>query len=457
MFYANCNNPIVQEIFIHVEKEKVSSSYVLCHAYQLWIKVTSSNRGIEIKLVMFYYLVYYCTLSYTKKTIFMKNTLLLCILICVSAQIDAQITIEKFNYTAEASDSIFRVSVDPNSVTTPVAGTDKIWDYTTLDILGQDTVILDAYSGTNYPAANITKESQGLFSKGILTFIRTTTHYETLNDTEHSIAGISHSGINLPVGDLTGTASDTLYMLEHDVALEAPKLEVWFPLNYQDEQTANYVDDDLYLATIAAFGLDKLESSVQSKGLVISEIVGWGSLMLTNPVDQTIVTLETLLMEETIVEQDSFFTGGQATPPQLIGAMQVEQGQQSFTTIYKFYAKGFPDAVLTISNTEAWMLADLTPVISAVEVVEKNISLDYYPNPVTDEFHLQFEKTTNEPWMYSIYNAMGQKVFQQLMHHPKGMAHESFSFKNQIDTGYYFFDLRDAKGTIMANGSMLKR
>jgi hypothetical protein len=135
----------------------------------------------------------------------------------------------------------------------------------------------------------------------------------------------------------------------------------------------------------------------------------------------------------------------------------VTQGQEATFVTYRFFAKGFPDPVFINSNGSSSMLSDLTGVTSSKEVANNAIPVNYYPNPNNGQLNLEFEKTTNEPWVFSVYNAIGQKVFDQLITQPIGNVNESISFNKKIHTGNYFYVLHNEDGRVMSSGGLVMK
>ena len=101
------------------------------------------------------------------------------------------------------------------------------------------------------------------------------------------------------------------------------------------------------------------------------------------------------------------------------------------------------------------MVSDLDAVTSLEEVGNNAISLNYYPNPINDQLNLEFEKSTNEPWVFSIYNAIGQNFFDHLVTQPSGNVKESIAFPKQFHTGNYFYVLYNEDRRVMSRGGLL--
>jgi hypothetical protein len=386
----------------------------------------------------------------------MKNAFLLIVLIIGLGQLNAQITMERSDYTAEVGDAIIFRYVESNAVSLPQEGENQVWDYTSLQLLGSDTITLDLYDGTTFPEANILQEEVALEPVGPFFVEFDLTIYETLDDTGYGRTGVKTDPALVPVEAVTGSSSDSLNFLEsYATYSDGPDYYAKFPMSYDDSWEGSYVTIDEFLFTFAAFGLDHSPGYIQTTGDVIHEVIGHGTIALPNPVDQMTVSLEALLVKTTTAEQDSFFLLGAPMPEMLVVGFGQAQGQQRFTESYSFYAKGFPAPVLTFENdTLVRMLADLDAVTSIAEVENQSIPFQYYPNPASDQLQVQFEKSTNEPWMFSLYNSLGQEVLTQAMTHPKGAVSESIEFPQQLSAGIYFYALKSGDQKLRSSGSL---
>lgn len=370
---------------------------------------------------------------------------------------DAQITIERSDYTAQVGSTIIRQSVSVDLMSLPTTGTNQIWDYTDITLVDLDTITLNAYDGTEYPDANISRDEKNLTMVGNtfpVVFDRTV--YEVLNDTEHGRIGVKNHALDFPVGPFTGFDSDTFNFFENSrIYPDDPEYYAWFPMNYDDSRESSFIFDNEFLQTVTPFALDQVPSTIRTYGNSLNEVVGWGNLSLTNPTDQSTVTLEALLMTTFLVEADSFFILGAPTNPALLMGLGLTQGQLQTFQSYSFYAKGFPGPVLTFDQDgNGWLLADLEAITASQEVDANAISFSYYPNPATEQINLEFEKSTNEPWVFSLYNSLGQKMYDHKIDQPTGKVNEYIDFGKQMQAGHYSYVLYNGDRKIMSSGGL---
>ncbi len=379
----------------------------------------------------------------------------------ISSEIDLDngITLERPDFIAEAGLSIFSRQLDTNSVGLPTEGGNQIWDYTALQTSISDTLTLLPSNDATFPDADIVTQSQVSQGAGNVSAIFDRSDYFVLNDNTYGQVGIKFGPAGIPLEGITGSATDSLNAIgTAGFYPNGPDYLAWFPMNYGDDiRSSNYVIDNQFLLTAAAFGLNQVPTADKVIGNTSHEVAGWGALSLTNPTDQSTVTLDALLMKTTRVEADSFFLGGAPMQEPFLSAFGVTQGHADTSITYRFYAKGYPDAVLTLHGDSGNILAGwdfLMTTSTKEEAIAYAIPFKYYPNPATNQLNLAFEKSTNEPWIFSLYNTMGQKVFDHLIAQPKGTINEPIAFRQAFPTGHYFYLLNDGNQRIMSSGKL---
>jgi hypothetical protein len=79
----------------------------------------------------------------------------------------------------------------------------------------------------------------------------------------------------------------------------------------------------------------------------------------------------------------------------------------------------------------------------------------YYPNPAADQFNIEFEKSTSEPWMYALYNSLGHQVLTHAVTQPQGAVNEVVSFNKRFSAGNYFYVLQNGNRQVMSSGSLM--
>jgi hypothetical protein len=389
----------------------------------------------------------------------MKNLLLLIILFFGLGHVHAQITLEKSDYLLEVGSPFYTSPVSDAVATIPTEGIDQVWDYTSLFVMDPDTTTLDAYTETEFPTANASLDLVTLQSVGPLLVPFQRTNYFTLNDNEYGRVGVKFQPLDIPTGALTGNPLDSINYLESNGTYPGdPGHNAWFPMNYDDSRTSTYTVNNEFLLTVTAFAVDHVPCVNKVEGSNSANVVGWGKLSLVNPADQNTVELDVLLMKSTTVEVDSFHIGGAPFPQPLLDAFGVAQGVPDTFITYLFFAKGFSTPVLQLRETGGMLdgdiSSDLTLITALQDIGDHTIPFQYFPNPATDQVNIAFEKSTNEPWLFFLYNSMGQRVLTHAITQAKGAVLEVIPFNKQFSTGNYFYVLHSGDQRVMSSGSL---
>ena len=384
----------------------------------------------------------------------MKKILLFCIVFITFGYINAQITLERSDYTAEVDSSYQAFSIDANSWTIPTEGPNQVWDYTSLVLLDSLTITLNHNQDLfHFPNANIEDFYMDPQLVGPVTVEFGRTDYSILNDDAFGKIGIKYDSLYIDLQSVTGSPGDALnYLTSYGYYPNDPGYFAWFPMNAGDVRSSNYIVNNEFLMTVAIFGIDNVPCLNKVTGTSDHEVVGWGSLALIDPTSLNTVSLDVLLMKTTVIEKDSFFLSGAPMPPLILNVFGLSQGQTQTFIEYNFLAKGYPAAVLSGCCDRYQILANLDITSSVEEVTDNPISLKYYPNPATDQLRLEFEKPTNEAWIFALYNSFGQKVFEHVVTQPKGTVSEYIKFNQQYHAGMYFFVLQNGDLEVMSNG-----
>ena len=78
-----------------------------------------------------------------------------------------------------------------------------------------------------------------------------------------------------------------------------------------------------------------------------------------------------------------------------------------------------------------------TQGVSSVHNLEDNISLDVYPNPSSDILNIEFNLETALPLTLSLYNQMGQLVFQKIQSQPQSGYQRMIIDTDNMNAGVY--------------------
>ena len=111
----------------------------------------------------------------------------------------------------------------------------------------------------------------------------------------------------------------------------------------------------------------------------------------------------------------------------------------------------FPSGNLTIANTDgtstSFALADIQnlsfTVIDAVKINANNQSskIDFFPNPVLDELHLNYASNNSEALRLEIFDIQGKILYQQLISSQNGTNNVTLDV-SQLHKGLYLCRLK---------------
>ena len=92
-------------------------------------------------------------------------------------------------------------------------------------------------------------------------------------------------------------------------------------------------------------------------------------------------------------------------------------------------------------------------MITSINIVDNELSLEIFPNPVTDWLNLQLQNNSTERLNFILFNEMGQRVLNERV---SGSGNFVFNVKSYAP-GVYFFQLQTLKGELKASGKLLKK
>ena len=366
----------------------------------------------------------------------------------------AQITIEGSDFTREVGMTITSHEVEASSITVPAEGENLTWDFSGAQLGGMTQFMVEPGSIPEIPEANTVSSTIDLFA-GLVP--QTFTFYELINDDQFSTLGRQSSYAIAPIGGLTGNAGDTLEILGNLSIYEAPSVRYQFPMNFGDFYTEEATITNDYVLTALNAGVNHVPG--QFNGIIrdTTEVTGWGTLILPHPDGTGTVSMEALLHKNYDVTTDSIFLGGTEAPTALLNVFGLTQGgQNAGSTFYRFLAKGLPRSALFIEVNpdgqiiEAFIADDIRNLVSSNRnVAAASLPLRTFPNPTTGDFTIEFDKTDAQPWTFTLHNAMGQRLAEQLILAGLGATTFTPELTQQLAGGTYFFTLRDGSGQIV--------
>jgi hypothetical protein len=398
---------------------------------------------------------------FSKNSIQMRLLITLTALLFLSAQVQAQITIERSDFTLEVGAQTKAWHVNYDNASIPEDGAGVVWDFSGLTLGSSFLVNYDAPSNPAFPQANITEPSFGTILGDLA--VLPSVSYSLLDDTGYGALGLTNEEIHVPLGTITGGASDTLTVLGKVIEYTERRTLLQFPLNYGD--TWNYhLDFGLdFAVTFAAFGLQGVPAQQISRDSAILTVAGYGTLILPNPGGEELepVSIEALMVKRNDRVTNNYTLGGQPAPQAMLNLFGLEQGESRTSTRYFFYTKGLPRTAANINlngNGEIDFFTisdDIKNLVSSTsKVAAEPVPVRVFPNPASGSFQLAFDKPDAQDWTVELHNSLGQVVHRQAIAGGAGAIHETVLLP-KCSAGLYHYVLRSRAGGIMATGSVV--
>lgn len=402
------------------------------------------------------------------KFFIMKQIFTSIALIFIAIQLQAQITIERSDYTLEFDAPIVRIVADnPAELTIPEAGEDMLWDYTAISFptSNVNTIAgLEETSAPEMPDANIAFSflNTGLFLPGLFFESK---NYQILDEEGYRLVGRSHEPTDYPIGAITGTPTDSINFLYVLDDLQDPLIYVEFPINYGNSDINHFNTNNDLLLTATPFGLDHVPGNIQFQYQQELTVDGWGSVQVTNPLDGEVVEIEVLMIKEIQIRTDSAFLGGGPAPQSLLDNFGLIQGNV-VTAIenYEFWAKGLDYPVMRIEvfadgTYSGFLNANASSLVGTSDkIAAELIPVAVAPNPSDGHFQMNFIKNNAADWTLEIHDFIGRIIHQQTITGAQGAVNEPVSVNVNVNaSGTHVYLLRNEVGKIMGTGKVLLR
>jgi hypothetical protein len=393
----------------------------------------------------------------------MRLFITLTALLFLSAQAQAQITIERSDFTLEVGAQTKSWNIDYANAFIPTEGEGVIWDFSNLTLADSFLVNYAAPSSPAFPQANITEPSSASLLGGLA--VQSGLSYNLLDDTGFGSLGLISEELDAPLGIFTGGATDTLKVLGKVIDYMQRRSTIQFPLNYGDTWDHDIDFDISFLVTVAAFGLQGVPAQQISRDSGVFVVAGYGTLILPNPGGPGLepVSLDALMVKRTEKITNHYTLAGQPAPQAMLDLFGLQQGEIRTSTRYFFYAKGLPRTAANIQvngngdidfftiSDEIKNLASSTPKVAA-----EPLQIKAFPNPASSSFQLAFDKPDAQDWIVELHNSLGQVVHQQAIAGGAGPTHETVLLP-KLSAGIYHYVLRGRTGMVMAAGRMVLR
>ncbi|MBE2190009.1 MAG: hypothetical protein IAE98_11120, partial [Candidatus Kapabacteria bacterium] len=327
----------------------------------------------------------------------------------------AQITLNRADYTHNPSAGFSSIHVYEGSLFLPTEGENQIWDYSQIDLGFQyGEGILESGTDSEFEGANYYNMSgQSPFGD-----FQEITYWYQLNDERYVTLGRKLGSTSSALNGVTGNPLDSIVLLGNTDVYAQPAWLLKFPMSYGMKMESDFeltVDFEL---SVQMFGLDKAPGYNLQEWQTEWEVAGWGTLILPNPNGGDPISVEALLVKNTEIFNDYYYLNGELASEVLTGAFGLTQGEVYSYTQYRFFAKGFPRSVLSMrhnNETEAFTTSSMSADIAKIASVSESkttfpIDVNVFPNPVLNQFNVQFDKTDSQTWVIELYDNLGKKL-----------------------------------------------
>jgi hypothetical protein len=389
----------------------------------------------------------------------MKKFTLLTLLLCGSYFGQAQITLDHTDYNYSTTSETFDfVHFNDSSVVLPQSGADMIWDYTAGQANGGHSVIYEGISNPDFPNSNLRTPVMVRY----LGIDFPTYRYHTYDTTGFRKNGQMDLSIALPLASVTGNTADTLLVIGGSRIESNPWYFFKLPMSYNQTSDVTGIGEINFIANVPTFGLNNFPIRQIIERNIVSNVEGWGKLVLMNPITAEADTFEVLLKKDVATLTTFYYdANNNLLPPTLLTPLGLTQGYSVTSDSYSFYTKGLNQFALSITVINGLIdgvayneqvFTNGMP-ISTSSVKESFVANKVYPNPIQgNQFQLEIEKNNGENWQLDIYNTLGQNVHNELVRDNISTV----QLENNLPKGQYFYTVRNENGQIVANGKLMK-
>lgn len=404
----------------------------------------------------------------------MKRSLLLAFLVHICSFAFTQITINRADYTLSgvSIDSFMFRDISIAGLNIPQRGGNRVWDYTAISDSNITTKI------ANIPATvsslpSYFKDATFVPSRvrpAFGTYSIIDSLFRRLDSTGFYNLGYSRQSGAFNIATQTGGSSDSLWFLPRTIRFSPIPYLVKIPMTSTTLSKVMTIDPVPYRLKWLSLGY----TSANPANIIhvrrvefTTEVVGWGTLKLRNPVvGRPNLEFGVLFERYAELRQDSFYLNGAPMPQRVLDSFRLVQGKRDTTTIqYNLRGLGFKRGILSfvMSANEAYILSanriierSKNLLDGTRDLVSNDIPMTVFPNPITEGVNIEFDKKSNASWHIVIYNDMGQIIDNQTNNAPQGKVNHRLNLDKSLPSGTYFVQVLDELSLIRSSGRFVK-
>ncbi|PKL84725.1 MAG: hypothetical protein CVV22_11505 [Ignavibacteriae bacterium HGW-Ignavibacteriae-1] len=373
---------------------------------------------------------------------------------------NAQITINRADYTLNPSLGFNSTQVVEASMFLPTEGENQTWDYSGIELgLQYSEGILEAGTDSEFDGANYYNMSgQSPFGD-----FQEITFWYQLNDERFVTLGRKLGYTTSVLTGVTNNPMDSIVLVGNTDVYAQPSWLLKFPMTYGLKMESEFELSVDYELTVQIYGIDKVPGYNRQEWQTEWEVAGWGTLILPNPNGGDPISVEALLVKNTEIFNDNYYLNGELAAEMLTKAFGLKQGEVYSYTDYKFFAKGLPRSVLSMrysNDNEEFTSSSMSSDVSSIASVSESqtsfpIEAKVFPNPMVNQFNVQFDKTDSQTWTIEVFDNLGKKLQSQKISQEIGEINTIINLENSAP-GFINYSIRNASGQIMSAGKLIK-
>jgi hypothetical protein len=357
----------------------------------------------------------------------------------------SQITLQESDYPFPLSIDIPMYYQELPKYDLPKAGEDQIWQVPYAPWAIKYTYSYYEGNSNQFPSATRYSINSNAFS---LLTIQSHNYTQKLSD------GIYYSGSvvqpeSFDLGIYTGIFGDTLIFQESYNIFDNSKNLV-FPLNINSKWEQSLVYKTDFILTVSFASVNKAQSYHKQYVNYRHEVDGWGQMRMPISKEENL-TFDVLQVKSFVERIDSFFVDDEPASHMLLSAFNLYQGNLSSSLIYRYYAKGFTEPLVTvtvdpkINSVISIEYIDIA-LLNLRDQAERVNTPKLFPNPVPDD---QFSIISDIDKAYlNIYNNQGNLIQQNELQ----IGQNNIKLAPNVSNGIYYYVIREDNGKTYKSG-----
>ena len=384
----------------------------------------------------------------------MKYFLLLFVSLLFSFSISkSQVEIQLSDITLKNGHTIYTRTLSNSAFSEFAVGADQQWDFSGAEMIGEMMTYEYTTPPVNSAFSTATHATLGMFGFPSIGYVVPTATFYELNQDGYFELGNYHDSTFIPLSQDEQT--NATVATQNSLFLPTPRLGYQLPMVYNETEmiTPEPVKRNIDIVlNVPAAGLTDAPFNYFRTELLSFKTVGWGKLKLAGfEMEEDVIVVERYRSQV-----DSFYLYGGPAPAMLLTGFGLEQGSTSnFRTLF-FYAKGYPQAILTLSlNAEGQVLyAEQMSYNPTMSVNNQDLGVNQpnvFPNPSNGEFTVDIKDYADAKYV-EVYSMTGELLLKKNLE--AGSSQSTFRLIN-AQSGSYIFSINNESGRSLTSGKLM--